>query len=61
MIKNLPEKKYLNLDYDATQQQVALAVGTSRESISVIEKNALEKLKKALYMKHDIKSLNDLL
>ena len=62
MIKNLSEKKSLNyLDYDATQQQVASAVGMSRESIAVIEKTALEKLRTALYMKHDITSLDDLL
>jgi transcriptional regulator len=36
-------------------------MGTSRESISVIERAALEKLKKILYTKHDITSLNDLL
>jgi transcriptional regulator len=62
MTKNLTEKKSYNyLDYDATQQQVASALGTSRESISVIERSALEKLKKILYTKHDIKSLDDLL
>ena len=62
MIKNLTEKKSLAyLDYDATQQQVALAVGISRESIAVIEKTALEKLRTALYMKHDITSFDDLL
>ena len=62
MIKNLTEKKsYSYLDYDSTQQQVASALGTSRESISVIERAALEKLKKILHTKHDIKSLDDLL
>jgi len=49
------------VDYDATQQQVASAIGTSREAISVIERAALEKLKKILYKKHDIKSVDDLL
>jgi len=62
MTKNSTEKKSYNyLDYDATQQQVASAMGTSRESISVIERAALEKLKKILYTKHDITSLDDLL
>ena len=63
MIKYLStEKRSLDyLDYDATQQEVALAVGTSRASISMIEKSALEKLRKALFLKHDIASLDDLL
>jgi len=62
MTKKLTEKKtHSYLDYDATQQQVASALETSRESISVIERAALEKLKKILYTKHDIKSLDDLL
>jgi DNA-directed RNA polymerase sigma subunit (sigma70/sigma32) len=47
--------------YDATHAEIAKEMGKSRAYVSLIEKNALEKLKKKLLWKHDVSSMDDLL
>jgi DNA-directed RNA polymerase specialized sigma subunit len=47
--------------YDATHAEIAKEMGKSRAYVSLIEKEALEKLRKKLLWKHDIRSMDDLL
>jgi transcriptional regulator len=47
--------------YDATHAEIAKEMGKSRAYVSLIEKEAMEKLRKKLLLKHNISSLDDLL
>ena len=47
--------------YDATHEQIGKEMGKSRSAISLIEKEALEKLRKKLLWKHNVTSMDDLL
>jgi len=47
--------------YDATHAEIAKEMGKSRAYVSLIEKEAIEKLRKKLLWKHNISSLDDLL
>ena len=47
--------------YDATHAEIAKEMGKSRAYVSLIEKEAIEKLRKKLFLKHNISSLDDLL
>jgi DNA-directed RNA polymerase specialized sigma subunit len=47
--------------YEATHEQIAKEMGKSRAYVSLIEKEALEKLRKKLLWKHNVASVDDLL
>jgi DNA-directed RNA polymerase specialized sigma subunit len=47
--------------YDATHAEIAKEMGKSRAYVSLIEKEAIEKLRKKLLWRHNISSLDDLL
>jgi DNA-directed RNA polymerase specialized sigma subunit len=47
--------------FDATHAEIAKEMGKSRSYVSLIEKEALEKLRKKLLWKHNIASMDDLL
>jgi transcriptional regulator len=47
--------------YDATHEEIAKEMGKSRAYVSLIEKEALEKLRKKLLWKHNVASVDDLL
>jgi transcriptional regulator len=47
--------------YDATHAEIAKEMGKSRGYVSLIEKEALEKLRKKLLWKHNVTSVDDLL
>ena len=47
--------------FDATHAEIAKEMGKSRSYVSLIEKEALEKLRKKLLWKHNIASMEDLL
>jgi transcriptional regulator len=47
--------------YDATHAEIAKEMGKCRSTVSLIEKEAMEKLRKALLWKHNVSSMNDLL
>ena len=47
--------------YDATHAEIAKTMGKSRAYVSLIEKEALEKLRKKLLWKHNISSMDDLI
>jgi DNA-directed RNA polymerase specialized sigma subunit len=47
--------------YDATHEEIAKEMGKSRAYVSLIEKEALEKLRKKLLLKHNVASVDDLL
>ena len=47
--------------YDATHAEIAKEMGKSRSTVSLIEKEAMEKLRKTLLWKHNVSSMNDLL
>jgi len=47
--------------YDATHAEIAKEMGKSRSTVSLIEKEAMEKLRKTLLWKHNVTSMNDLI
>ena len=47
--------------YDATHEQIGKEIGKSRGYVSLLEKEALEKLRKKLLWKHNVSSMDDLL
>jgi DNA-directed RNA polymerase specialized sigma subunit len=47
--------------YEATHEEIAKEMGKSRAYVSLIEKEALEKLRKKLLWKHNVASVDDLL
>lgn len=47
--------------YEATHEQIGKEMGKSRGYVSVIEKKALEKLRKKLLWKHNVTSVDDLI
>jgi len=47
--------------YDATHAEIAKEVGKSRAYVSLIEKEAMEKIRKKLLWKHNISSMDDLI
>jgi DNA-directed RNA polymerase specialized sigma subunit len=47
--------------YDATHAEIAKTMGKSRAYVSLIEKEALEKLRKKLLWNHDVRSVDDLI
>ena len=47
--------------YDATHAEIAKEMGKSRSTVSLIEKEAMEKLRKTLLWKHNVTSMDDLL
>jgi DNA-directed RNA polymerase specialized sigma subunit len=47
--------------YDATHEEIGKEMGKSRGYVSILEKEALEKLRKKLLWKHNVTSVNDLL
>ena len=47
--------------YDATHAEIAKEMGKSRAYVSLIEKEALEKLRKKLLWKHNVSSTDDLI
>ena len=47
--------------YDATHAEIAKEMGKSRAYVSLIEKEALEKLRKKLLWKHNVVSTSDLI
>lgn len=47
--------------YDATHAEIAKEMGKSRSTVSLIEKEAMEKLRKTLLWKHNVTSMDDLI
>jgi|TARA_R110000868_G_C10357393_1_gene716951 DNA-directed RNA polymerase specialized sigma subunit len=47
--------------YEATHEQIGKEMGKSRGYVSLIEKEALEKLRKKLLWKHNVTSVDDLI
>ena len=47
--------------YDASDAEIAKEMGKSRSTVSLIEKEAMENLRKKLLWKHNVTSVNDLL
>ena len=54
------QKKEISSDMNRTHEEIASALGISRNAVYQIEKRAIEKFKIALWEKHKIK-LEDLL
>ena len=47
--------------YDATHEEIGKQMGKSRAYVSLIEKEALEKLRKKLLWDHNVSSMDDVL
>jgi transcriptional regulator len=58
-MEDVKSKEYSQ--YDATHSEIAKTMGKSRAYVSLIEKEALEKMRKKLLWKHDVRSLDDLI
>ena len=54
-------KRYKGPQADLTHDEIAKELGVSRAAVSLAEKNALTKLKRALRARHNIHRSDDLL
>lgn len=54
-------KKTKGLQTDLTHEEIAQKLGVSRAAVSLMEKKALNKLKKVLKERHNVRQSDDLL
>jgi DNA-directed RNA polymerase specialized sigma subunit len=59
-MEDVESRKEYN-QYDATHAEIAKELGKSRAYVSLIEKEAIEKLRKKLLWKHNVTSMEDLI
>ena len=55
------EKKPKGPQADLTHEEIAKELGVSRAAVSLIEKNALAKIRRALRARHNVYSSDDLI
>jgi len=53
--------KTTGLEAEFTHDEIAKVLGVSRSYVSYLEKSALDKIRKALAERYDVRSSNDLL
>ena len=58
-MEDVKSKEYSQ--YDATHAEIAKTMGKSRAYVSLIEKEAMEKLRKKLLWNHNVSSVDDLI